>query len=136
MENNNYCTYCSSKEHHFTIPMRSSEDLRCHFLLGRFEESSVLIQPNWQHWRPQSSLSSQKQVIVLQALITLTAMLIFYPGLYATFMSREDFLPLHQAVSLLQIKSLSQTVFLKYPGDGDWDSSNLLHRSNQRDILS
>lgn len=82
-----------------------------------------------------SSLSSQKQVILLQALITLTAMLVFYPGLYATFMSREDFLPLHQAVSLLQTKYLVQTVFLKHPGDEDWDSSNLLHRSNQRDIL-
>lgn len=44
----------------------------------------------------------------------------FYPGLYATFMF---FLPLHQAVSLLQTKSLAQTVFLKYTADGDWAAS-------------
>lgn len=37
-------------------------------------------------------------------------MSVFYPGLYATLMSWEDFLSLHQAVSLLQTKSLADSL--------------------------
>lgn len=95
--------------------MGNSEGQRCSFLLRHFEETLVLIQPKWQLWRPQSSISSQKQMISLQVLITLTAISVFYPGLYAIFMSREDFLPLHQAVSLLQTKSLGPDSLTKTP---------------------
>lgn len=87
-EKNNYCASNSSEEHHFNIQIGHSEAQGCHFLLKYFEESLVLIQRKWQHWRPESLISWKKQVISLHVLITLASTSVFYP--YIFILGREQ----------------------------------------------
>lgn len=122
--------------------MGNSEAQGCHFLLRHFKESLVLIQPKWQHRRPKSLISPQKQAISLQILISPTSTLVFYPhafilGREQNFRSRGDtsISCLYTKLSLSASNQVPGPVFLKYTGDGDWDGNQQSATQKQPETL-